>query len=375
MESKLKNKLSYISYLNPDYIYVPLVDEIEKKRVYKGDLISVINNKPYYSSVSGNIIGITDETYVKNTLTQCVIIKNDYMEKRRKNIPGVKYINDYSKSDLLDVIKSLNIIEDNMSKKFTRIVVNGIDKDQYEKTRSYLIINNSDRILETIDALNTIFNVKETILAINNRESSDVIHLLDNIGTYPNIKLKLLSNSYSIGYKSILINNLLNKQKVDEGFLYLTVEEVYNIYKALKRNVPPDVVYITLGGNAFDKTYIVETKRGVLVRDLINEFFHIKLKNYKIITNGLISGSECVNEYAVITKSIRSVFINTIDKSVEINCINCGLCNLKCPVGLNPKYIMEHKKADKSRCIKCGLCTYICPAKINFKKYLGDSDE
>lgn len=375
MEIKTKSKLTYLSYLNPDYIYLPISGEIEKKKVYKDDLICMVNNKPSYSSVSGNIIGLTEETYIKSKLTECVIIKNDYMEKRRKNIPGVKYINEYEKSQLLDVIKSLNIIDDNMNKKFTRIVINGIDKDQYEKTRSHIIINYTDKILETIDALNTIFKVKETIFAINNRESNDVIHLLENIGTYPNIKLKLLSNSYSIGYKAILLNNLLNKQKIDEGFLYLTIEEVYDIYRSLKKNVPIDSIFITLGGNAFDKTYIVETKVGVLVRDLINEFFHINLKKYKIIMNGLISGVECVNEYAIITKGIRSVFINTVDNSCEIKCINCGLCNLKCPVGLNPKYIMEHKKADKSRCIHCGLCTYICPAKINFKKYLGDSDE
>ena len=43
---------------------------------------------------------------------------------------------------------------------------------------------------------------------------------------------------------------------------------------------------------------------------------------------------------------------------------------MKCPVGLNPKYIKEHKKADKSKCINCGLCSYICPSKINFKECL-----
>ena len=375
MELNQKDKTTFISYLDPDYIYLPIDGNIEKKRVYKDDYVCTYNNRICYSSISGNIIGVTEDTYYKKNQVKSVVIKNDFIEKKVKNIPGVKYINDYNKHDLLDLIKKYGITEDNMNKKFQRIVINGIDKDPYELTRSYLISKNSDRILETIDALNTIFDTKETILAINNNHSSDVINLLNNIGTYPNIKLKLLANNYPIGFKGVLINNLLNKQKIEDGYLYLTVEEVYDIYKIMKRTLPNDVVYITLAGNAFDKKYIIETKIGVLVRDIINKYFKINLKKYKIVMNGLISGFECAAENTIITRSTRSVFVNTVDNSNEIKCINCGLCNLKCPVGLNPKYLMEHKKADRSKCIHCGLCSYICPAKINFKNYIGGKDE
>ncbi|MDE6292591.1 MAG: 4Fe-4S binding protein, partial [Bacilli bacterium] len=73
----------------------------------------------------------------------------------------------------------------------------------------------------------------------------------------------------------------------------------------------------------------------------------------------------------IVTSDTRSIFLNTVDSTPEKKCINCGLCNQKCPVGLNPKYLKEHKDADRSKCINCGLCSYICPSKINFKAYLG----
>ena len=79
-----------------------------------------------------------------------------------------------------------------------------------------------------------------------------------------------------------------------------------------------------------------------------------------------------------ICKEIQSLVASEysdVDTTEEKKCINCGLCNRKCPVGLNPKYIKDHPKADRSRCINCGLCTYICPSKINFKAHLGGNDE
>ena len=55
---------------------------------------------------------------------------------------------------------------------------------------------------------------------------------------------------------------------------------------------------------------------------------------------------------------VRSIFL--IDKTniKEEDCINCGLCNMVCPMGCDP---LLNYKMDK--CIKCGLCSYMCPSK------------
>ncbi|MBF0234863.1 MAG: 4Fe-4S dicluster domain-containing protein [Desulfamplus sp.] len=57
-------------------------------------------------------------------------------------------------------------------------------------------------------------------------------------------------------------------------------------------------------------------------------------------------------------------------------CINCGLCDKKCPVDLLPQFIMKATMADEIEevigmglldCTLCGLCAFVCPSKIDLK--------
>ena len=132
---------------------------------------------------------------------------------------------------------------------------------------------------------------------------------------------------------------------------------------------------VTVVGNAIDKSFVVNVKIGTSLSDIIKNCCNIVNDDYYVIVNGLIAGKTLSTLNNVITTETRSIFLNTKDTQKEKKCINCGLCNSKCPVGLNPKYLKDHKRADRSKCIHCGLCTYICPSKINFKPYLGGNDE
>ncbi len=54
-------------------------------------------------------------------------------------------------------------------------------------------------------------------------------------------------------------------------------------------------------------------------------------------------------------------------------CVNCGLCEKKCPVDLYPHFLMKATLAGETEevvamglldCTGCGLCTFVCPSKI-----------
>lgn len=367
-------------FLNPDYVYIPIKKDYEilvktDKKIYKGDAILKNQTSYIYSPISGEIVGKTNSMKYNNEDMECIVIENDFKEKLKKRTGVVKYINEYTKEEFLELISKYKACSRPINLSGKTLVINGIDADPYEHTFSFLINTYSSKLLETIDALATILGVENTILAINNRNSENVVNLTNNVGTYPNITLKLLPDIYPIGFKNILIKNLLSKKLIASGYTYLTIQDVYNIYNVLKRKRAIFEKLVTIAGDAIDEPKVVNVKIGTSMADIIKNCCTITKSKYYVIVNGLIAGNTLTTLNNVITEDTRSIFLNTIDESRERKCINCGLCNSKCPVGLNPKYLREHRKADRSKCIGCGLCTYICPAKINFKESLGGRNE
>lgn len=369
-----------INFLNPDYIYLPMEDGFainvkSNTNVYKEDILLKSDEKFVYSPISGTVLGKTSSMSYNNEPISCVVVENDFREKLKHKKSTEKYINEYSLEEALNLIKKYNACDNIINSTSKTLLINGVDSDPFEKTYAHIIDSYSSKILEAIDALSIILGVDTTILAVNNHDTNNVINLSNNIGTYPNITLKLVPDIYPLSFQDILIKNILTKKQINAGITYLTVEDVYNIYNVLKRKKPITEKLVTISGDAIESPVVVNVKIGTSLTDLIKNCCHIINKNYYVVINGLISGKTLTSLNNIITSKTRSVFLNTLDTTTEKKCINCGLCNKKCPVGLNPKYIKEHKNADSSKCINCGLCTYICPSKINFKPYLGGNNE
>ena len=362
------------NYLDPDYIYVPIKenDKIKIKNheeIYKGSIILKKENDNYYSSVSGTVIGATKVNDLFNTERNAIVIENNFKEKREKKVGTKKYINNYSKEEVNKLIKEFNVSSKTIKGK--TLIINGIDLDPFEENYSFIIKKYSDRILECADALCEIFKIKKCYFAIKNSDAENVNMLINNIGTYPNINLKLLNDDYPIGKEEILINRLVNDKQKKLGVIHLTIDEILSLYEVLKRNQPLCEKLIMIGGDLIDESFILNVKLGTLIKDILEENTKIKEENYLLIANGLFIGHE-INPNTVLTNDIRSIFIMKKEKTEEKDCINCGLCYKVCPVKANPKYMNEFNdkksKKYKEKCINCGLCSYICPSKINLTK-------
>lgn len=364
------------NFLNPDYVYIPIEEGYNlavttNALIFKEQVLLKKGDLAVYSPISGKVLGATTSMKLNNCETKCIVIENDFREKVNKKKGTIKYINEYSKQEFIDLVKKYNGYNQEIDTFAKTMVINGIDSDPFERTVSLIINNHSAQILEAIDAIQTILEIDTTILAINNNDSSNVINLTNNIGTYPNIQLKLLPDIYPIGFRDVLIKNILTKRQIESRYLYFTIQDIYTIYNVLKRKKPITERLVTLSGNAIDCSRVINVKIGTPLDDIIKNCCEITDDKYFVISNGLLSGITLDTLNNIVTSDTKSIFVNTCDRETEKKCINCGLCNSKCPVGLNPKYIKEHKKADRSKCLNCGLCTYICPSKINFKTYLG----
>ena len=150
-------------FLNPDHVYIPIEPGFElnvktSSSIYMEQVLLSNDNKKIYSPVSGKVLGKTTSMQLNNQALECIVISNDFKENIKKKSPATKYINEYSKDQINDLITKYNAINRNLVYGAKTLVINGIDMDPFEHTSSFIINTYSDKILETIDALSSIFN-------------------------------------------------------------------------------------------------------------------------------------------------------------------------------------------------------------------------
>lgn len=361
-ELKIKCNKQVKEYLSADYVYIPYHKEdklivTDGQEVFKNDVILTNDNGYVYSPISGNIIGVCD-SIVDGAKQKTIVIENNFKEQTKKVHFAKKKISDYSNDEIKDILKTHNVYNGLLKGK--TLIINGIDLEPYDETYSYLIKEHTDDILEAVHVLIKILNIHKCFFAIKNNDSDNVETLVNQIGTYPNIDLRLLPDEYPIGHKDILIKELVMESKLKKGVIVLSVQDVYNIYNCLKRNTPITEKLVTITGDALNKTKVMDVKIGTRLADILNDEFKIINDKYHIFINGLLSGYEVNSLNTIITSNINSVYINTKKEFKPNKCINCGLCHLNCPVGADSR---TGYKMDK--CIKCGLCNYVCPSKRN----------
>ncbi|MBQ3020963.1 MAG: 4Fe-4S binding protein [Bacilli bacterium] len=356
------------NFLNCDYIYLPILNNSqiyykEGDYIYKNEVLLENNENKVYSSVSGKVLG---STTINNK--KYIVIDNDYKDKLKTRFGTKKYINKYSKEEFIELVDKFNLI-DNFNSNSKVLIVNGIDEYIEELNYNVLLKEYTIQILDCIDALIDIMNIKKCFLAVSNNDINVVDILLNNIGTYPKIDLKLFSNSLTIGNKNILINKLTSYKNKKYPVLYLNIKDILNIYNVLKKGRKNSYTYITLTGNLIDYSKVLRVKIGTSLSDIVDYY---KINNKDIIINGLLNGKKLNNTNFIIDNNIRSIFINSNEEIKENECINCGLCVNNCPVNINPKYMYfnkDNKALDyKKRCVNCGLCSYYCPSHIKLNK-------
>lgn len=366
----LKNK----SFLDPEYIYVPVDDNalFEDENAYISINKLVYNTKKanYYSSISGSINRLVVKK-INNKNVNCIQIKNDYKEKK---LVKKKKILDKNKEDLFQRLNDLDLcgLKNKISKDTKYIVLNCITDDPYIfNERSYLE-NYADNILETLDYISKILDVKNIIVVVKNVDSNNINSFISIMGSYPNFKLILMEDKYLMGQDYFLLKNLSLDKK---NAIILKPSEIYSLYHAIFFDNRLVTKIITISGNALKNNFIVNTKLYVSVDEILNKF-NIKLNdNMILIKNGVMNGLTINLNDELIDNNTEALIIMYKSQRTTTDCINCGKCYEMCPIKINPRVSLDNKIKNKN-CISCGICNYVCPANINLLKYLkGDCND
>ncbi len=368
-----------IEFLKPRYVFLPIKKGFrlrckDNEYVYKNDIVAVDSDgNMITSTISGRVLGVKDMQYVSGVIPS-LVIENDFKENIRIRKSARKYLNTIKRKEFLNSLKDASLFyKEYLYKRLdveeTDIIINSIDIEPEFKGRSYLMKTYAEEILEAADIIGSVTGAKKIVIALKNNDSSSISEVMNIIGTYPNIELKLFNDDFANGLDEILKNNLNMPEAI-----VLTNEEVYQVYEVLKREVPRDQEIISIVGEGAKPNSLVKVKKGSLLAEVFVSNFDFTFKNVDVYLNGFIHGEKVESISYVVDADLEGIYVKEKDEGRSETCLSCGLCSKVCPSGLNPKYVFDHKgnvkKVYYEKCLDCGLCSHVCPAHIDIRAYM-----
>lgn len=385
----------------PARVVIPLQQHIgapSKCIVQKGDKVKMgqciaeaggFVSARIHSSVSGTVVSIGKCIVANGTLSNCVVINNDFKDTWVSLNPCTN-IDSLDKAKLLDIIKDCGVVGLGGATFPTHVkissadgadvlVINGAECEPYLSADHLLMLEYSDKIIKGIQLLLKVLGIKKAIVGIE-KNKQDVIDILTKESeSIDNIKVKGLEVKYPQGGEKQLIY-ALTKRKVkvgklpnDVGAIVMNVGTIAAIYDAVYEGKPIIQRILTVAGS-------VKTPKNLLVRvgtpieNAINAAGKLLPTTKMLIHGGPMMGMAISRQDIPITKGSSGIVALELSAAIheESSCIHCGRCIEACPMNLLPylidKGVRKNKALDNEQlgvmsCIECGACTWSCPAK------------
>lgn len=283
----MKKTQEYITYLTPEFIYVPYDDinllTLKKDRkVYNNGLLGTRKDgTKIFSPVSGSVAGIRKSNY-NGYESDSLCIENDFMDKRIKLNP-TKNVTKLKKSEIIESLEKYGLKRNINSK--TTLVVNSKYNKNFDLKDVVINVESYEEILEAIDEFMEIFNMKTCYLCIDRDD-------LYSINAY---------EKYINAFLNICIVHS-NKKFKDSKCEFYSIEEILAIYKAIHQDYLYDNTIITINNG---QTTVVKVKIYSELKELLKAL-KIPFTSKSIYVND--KKIDNLNTF-IIDSSVRSVVI------------------------------------------------------------------
>lgn len=166
----------------------------------------------------------------------------------------------------------------------------------------------------------------------------------------------------------------IQKDFPKDRFLYLGPETIYHLIRSLYFSIPFYERYVSVNIINQSGTLEGETKAFLLKNGLnLSDFLNTFQTKYKYFTVNSFYDKQPV--YEIGTDFIFDIYRHHsviicdrihFEKS-EKSCTDCNDCSYYCPVGANPRAILDKNKSgfNSSVCLDCGICSLLCPSHID----------
>lgn len=199
------------------------------------------------------------------------------------------------------------------------------------------------------------------------------------------VRVAGLVNKYPQHHPVLLAYSLLEIETppgagtIDAGVLVLQSEAVVHLAAALSwpghEPVPMTHRLVAVAGSALAQPGRYWVPIGTSFSDLLNRV-GLAHTPRRVVDGGPLTG-RAVARLDPVTTAQTSIVL-AIDRAADRTpapgpCIRCGWCQEDCPVGLDPRMLLNFAELGQpsqaapffpQACIECGVCSYICPADL-----------
>ena len=249
------------------------------------------------------------------------------------------------------------------------LVINGMECDPGLIHDKWLVHNRQAEIRKGIEVLTRLAGFNKIYYIAKDTGGIDLPK---------QVEIKLMPDRYPFGAEKLFVKKLLGidiaygSNPAQYGVLVLNVQTVFSIYEAVCCNKKADTRFITAAELFTGTARVARVRLGERIDDIAEKT--VGDKGITFVGGGIMQAHPAL-EGEVVERTTNFIAAGMLPRYKESHqCINCGLCRLCCPRGLNVKKIaelldegrqLEAQTYNYGGCISCGLCSYVCPAGRN----------
>ncbi len=287
------------------------------------------------------------------------------------------------------------------------ILMNCAECEPLLKLHRQLLEQCAGEILKAFDMIAQTVGAKEAVIGIK-REYKATLKAIDRyIDAYPDMRVQLLDGAYPMGDEVVLVYEATGRVirpgglPIEEGVAVFNVETVYNVYRAVERDIPVIDKLVTVVGEV-EHPITVRVPLGTSIKDVVAFAGETTTGKPAYLVGGPMMGN-LADETAVVTKTTNAVIVldqshslirrknrnAAIDlKRAASACCQCETCTSLCPRHALGHPIEPHKFMRSAAnqdfqdtsvflntmfCSSCGLCeNFSCPQGLSPRSLIAD---
>lgn len=258
------------------------------------------------------------------------------------------------------------------------LIVNAMETEPGLTADLRILVEQSEGVLPMVARLANSVPFTRAALAIPLRHRR-VCHFVRRLARGTAVEVAVLPDKYPQCHQNLLTRVVFGRTvppggaPSDVGVLVLSIQTLAALADFAATGRPQLTRVVTVYGDGVERPGNYRVPIGTPVRSLLSHV-GVEYRADVLIAGSPMMGVALPTDETAITLDVPAIIPRATRAWREpVPCIRCGWCLEDCPVGIDPRSLMQLELAERiaasprrelAACVECGICSYVCPAHL-----------